>query len=63
MPGWITSQYPGTPFGEPERTGTLVEVATGRRVQWKANDEFEWTVACGPDWCTGSAVGGYIAFQ
>ena len=63
VPGWITSQYPGTPFGEPERTGTLVEVATGRRVQWKANDEFEWTVACGPEWCTGSAVGGYIAFQ
>jgi hypothetical protein len=63
VPGWITSQYPGTPFGEPERTGTLIEVATGRRLQWKANDEIEYTVACGPDWCTGSTVGEYVALQ
>ncbi|MCW6006021.1 hypothetical protein K1W54_15745 [Micromonospora sp. CPCC 205371] len=63
VPGWITSQYPGTPFGEPERTGTLIEVATGRRLQWKANDEMESTVACGPQWCTGATVGGYIALQ
>lgn len=63
VPGWITTQYPGTPFGEPERTGTLIEVATGRRLRWKANDEMESTVACGPEWCTGWTVGGYAALQ
>lgn len=63
VPGWITTQYPGTPFGEPERTGTLIDVATGRRLQWKANDEMEMTVACGPEWCTGSTVGEHVALQ
>ncbi|MEH1127894.1 hypothetical protein [Micromonospora sp. CPCC 206061] len=63
VPGWITSQYPGTPFGEPERTGTLIEVATGQRLKWSANDEMESTVACGPAWCTGWTVGGFAALQ
>jgi hypothetical protein len=63
VPGWITSQYGGTPFGEPERTGTLVEVATGRRAHWTANDEMEATVACGPEWCTGWNVAADAAIQ
>ncbi|GAA4446205.1 hypothetical protein [Phytohabitans houttuyneae] len=63
VPGWITSQYGGTPFGEPERSGTLVEVATGRKARWLANDEMEATVACGPEWCTGWNVAGDAAIQ
>jgi hypothetical protein len=63
VPGWITSQYGGTPFGEPERTGTLVEVATGRRLHWKANDEMDSSVYCGPEWCTGGNVAHHAAFQ
>jgi hypothetical protein len=63
VPGWITTQYPGTPFGEPERTGELVDVATGKRYRWKANDEMEATVACGPQWCTGWNVDGDVAIQ
>lgn len=63
VPGWITSQYPGTPFGEPERTGTLVEVATGKRMRWTANDEMDSTVACGPAWCAGWTVTGAVALQ
>jgi hypothetical protein len=63
VPGWITSQYGGTPFGEPERSGTLVEVATGRRVRWTANDEMESTVWCGPEWCTGWNVASDAAIQ
>jgi hypothetical protein len=63
IPGWITSQYPGTPFGEPERTGELVDVATGKRYRWKANEEMVATVACGPAWCTGWTVGDEAAIQ
>lgn len=63
IPGWITSQYPGTPFGEPERTGELVEVATGKRYRWKANEEMVGTVACGPTWCAGAGVGEEVAVQ
>ena len=63
IPGWITSQYGGTPFGEPERSGTLIEVATGRRVHWKANDEMTSSVYCGPDWCTGGNVAQHAALQ
>jgi len=63
IPGWITSQYGGTPFGEPERTGTLIELATGRRATWTANDEMEMTILCGPEWCSGWNVADDAAIQ
>ncbi|BCB73812.1 hypothetical protein Pflav_002220 [Phytohabitans flavus] len=64
IPGWITSQYGGSPFGGvAERAGTIVEVATGRRLQWKSNDEMVSSVYCGPDWCTGWNVANSAAIQ
>lgn len=63
VPGWITTQYPGSPFGEPERTGELVDVATGKRYRWKANEEMVATVACGSTWCAGGTVGEEAAIQ
>jgi hypothetical protein len=63
VPGWITTQYPGSPFGEPERTGELIDVATGKRYRWKANEEMVATVACGSTWCAGGTVGEEAAIQ
>jgi hypothetical protein len=63
IPGWITTQYPGTPHGEPERSGELVDVATGKRYRWKANEEMVATVQCGPTWCAGWTVGEEVAVQ
>lgn len=55
---WVTTQRIATGL-TPKTSGELLNVVTGERRRWSANDKVQF-LRCGPTWCSGDGSGGVV---
>jgi hypothetical protein len=55
---WVTTQRIATGL-YPKTSGELLNVVTGERRRWAANDKVQF-LRCGPTWCFGAGSGGVV---